>query len=175
MAGTDPWAFDIDVDISPFLGTLAGPTYIDARWYELMAPRHSRPAELQQSIERSFRRTVLRAQWRATSRRALDRRRAVRVPLVSRVAVDTGAPLVATDISLAGLRCSGRPTSPLLDIEFRLPGLQFPIETRAEVVSYKDANVIPLVGMRFVHIDRPYVELIANYVSHRTNAARLAA
>ena len=175
MAGTDPWAFDIDVDISPFLGTLAGPTYIDARWYELLAPRGERSVELQQTIDRSFRRAVLRAQWRATSRRALDRRRAVRVPLVSRVYVEAASPLVATDISLAGLRCSGRPSTPLLDIEFRLPGVQFPIETKAEGVSYKDASVIPLVGLRFVRIDRPYVELIANYVSRRTHAEKVAA
>jgi len=175
MSGHDPNLFDIDVDLSPLLGTLAGPTYVDARWYELLARTGERDPVLHRKLEETFRRALLRAQWSATARRALDRRRALRVPLVSRVYVDEGRPLVATDISLAGLRCSGRPTTPLVDIEFRLPGLHFPIETRAEVVSFKDASVLPLVGLRFVRIDRPYVELIADYVSRRSERLRRAA
>jgi len=167
--------FDIDVDLSPLLGTLAAPTLIDSRWYELAARRPGRPLMLQRKIEQAFHRRVLFAEWRAMRARNHERRRALRVPLVSSVAVGKGSRLVTTDISLSGLRCSGRPTSPVLDIEFRLPGLDFPIDTRAEVVSFRDSNVIPLLGMRFVSMDRAYVELIERFIDQRSRRRWLPA
>lgn len=166
--------FDIDVDISPLLGTLAGPTLIDARWYELAQNKPERSAVLQEKIDRAFRSTLLHAQWLATKRRALDRRRAIRVPLLSRVTTQEAPSLISTDISLTGLRCSGRPTAPIMDIEFKVPGVAFPIDTRAEVVSFKDANVIPLVGLRFVNLDSGYRQHIAEYIERRNHVRRAA-
>jgi hypothetical protein len=165
--GHDPYNFDIDVDLSPMLGDIDDPTLISSYWYEVTQNRDGRPPELQAKMERTFRNAILRAQWRATSRRRLDRRRALRVPLISRVHIDDGAHLVATDISMSGLRCSGEPSAPVMDVEFRLPGNQIPIDARVEVVSFKEANVIPLVGMRFAWIDRPYVDCIAEYIARK--------
>jgi hypothetical protein len=167
MATYDPLDFDIDVDLSPILDHFEEPTVIDAKWYELVAPRKGRAADVQAKLDQMFENVMLRAQWRATQRRALDRRRAVRVPLLSRLVVDGGPHLVACDISMSGLRASGRPTAPVMDVEFRIPGLSFPVDARVEVVSFKDTNVIPLVGLRFAWIDKPYVEKIATYISER--------
>ncbi len=163
----DPCTFDIDVDLSPLLGGIDDPTLISSYWYELTQTREGRPPQLQAKLERTMRNAVLRAQWRAASRRRLDRRRALRVPLISRVRVDGGPHLVAVDISLSGLRCSGEPSAPVMDVEFRLPGNPIPVDARVEVVSFKDASVIPLVGIRFVWIDRPYVEQIAEYIARK--------
>ena len=81
--------------------------------------------------------------------------------------------MTATDISLSGIRCSGEPSAPVMDIEFKLPGLAFPVDARAEVVSYKESPVIPLVGLRFANIDLPYRQHIAEYV-HRRRERQLA-
>jgi hypothetical protein len=171
----NPYDFDIDVDLSPILGDLDGPTLVSAKWYELVAPREGRAAAVQAKLDQTFRNAVLYAQWQATARRALDRRRALRVPLLSRVQVDGGSHLVACDISMSGLRCSGTPSAPLMDVEFKIPGAPFPVDARVEVVSFKDANVIPLVGLRFAWIDRPYVEQIARYVATRRERVLRAA
>jgi hypothetical protein len=171
----DPYSFDIDVDLSPLLGEVTDPTLIDSTWYELTRNRAGRPPELQAKMERTFRNALLRAQWRATSRRRLDRRRALRVPLISRVHLDNGRHLVATDISLSGLRCSGEPNAPVMDVEFRLPGSQIPVDARVEIVSFKDANVIPLVGMRFAWIARPHVDSIAQYIARKRERILAAA
>ncbi|MBI5509483.1 MAG: PilZ domain-containing protein [Deltaproteobacteria bacterium] len=167
MTAHDALDFDIDVDLSPVYDRLAEPLLIDARWYDLVMPRAGRAPELQAKLDQMFENVMLRAQWRATQRRALDRRRAVRVPLLSRLLVTGGKHLVACDISMSGLRASGEPNAPLMDVEFKLPGLSFPVEARVEVVSYKPANVIPLVGLRFAWIDKPYVEHIARYIGRR--------
>jgi len=167
MAAYDSCDFDIDVDLSPILDHLVEPTLIDSRWYSLVSPRPGRAPELQAKLDQMFENVMLRAQWRATARRALDRRHAVRVPLLSRIVVDGGRPMTACDISLSGLRASGRPTAPVMDVEFKLPGVSFPVDARVEVVSFKDASVIPLVGLRFAWIDKPYVERIASYISVR--------
>ncbi|OGQ89047.1 MAG: hypothetical protein A2289_18715 [Deltaproteobacteria bacterium RIFOXYA12_FULL_58_15] len=167
MQPNDPYDFDIDVDISPILEDVDTPTLLDGHWYELTRPRAGRSAALQDKMERTFRNAMLHAQWRATSRRSLDRRRAMRVPLLSRLHVDGGNHLVTCDISMSGLRCSGTPLAPLMDVEFRLPKVDFPIDARVEVVSFKEANVIPLVGLRFAWIDKPYVHYIADYISQR--------
>jgi hypothetical protein len=177
MSAADPYAFDIDVDISPLLGDVDEPTLINSKWYELVAGQPDRIRSLQGKVEEVFRKELLYAQWRATARRRLDRRRAVRVPILSRVHVDGGRSMVATDLSLSGMRASGVPAAPVMDIEFNLPGLQFPIDAKAEVVEFRSSNVIPLVGMRFAWIDRPYVDLIASYVARRREKTprRLAA
>lgn len=173
--GHDPYNFDIDVDLSPMLGEVDDPTLINSYWYEMTQSRVERPPELQAKLERTFRNAMLRAQWRATSRRRLDRRRALRVPLISRVHVDAGSHLVATDISLSGLRCSGEPSAPVMDVEFRLPSSQIPIDARVEVVSFKESNVIPLVGMRFAWIDRPHVDTIAEFIARKRDRILKAA
>jgi len=167
MATYDPLDFDIDVDLSPILDHLTEPTVVDAKWYELVQPRAGRAADVQAKLDQMFENVMLRAQWRATQRRSLDRRRAVRVPLLSRLVVDGGPHMVACDISMSGLRASGRPTAPIMDVEFKIPGLSFPVDARVEVVSFKDTNVLPLVGLRFAWIDKPYVERIAAYISAR--------
>ena len=175
MVPHDPYDFDIDVDVSQLLGRVIGPTLIDARWYELVAPRPGRPPHLQAKLDQMFENLMLRAQWRASGRRRLDRRRAVRVPLLSRVHVANGSRLLACDISLSGLRASGDPTAPLMDVEFKLPGLGFPVDARVEVVSYKKANVIPLVGLRFAWIDKRYIDQIAAYICRRQQGMLQAA
>ena len=167
MATFESLDFDIDVDLSPILDHLQEPTLVDVKWYELVAPRPGRAHDVQAKLDQMFENVMLRAQWQATQRRALDRRRAVRVPLLSRVVVDGGPHLVACDISMSGLRASGRPAAPVMDVEFKIPGLTFPVDARVEIVSFKDTNVIPLVGMRFAWIDKPYVQQIAAYISRR--------
>ncbi len=168
----DPLSFDIDVDLSPLLDGANDAVLVSGHWYTLLRPHAERPAALQAKIEEGFRNALLAAQWFAAQRRR-ERRRAVRAPLLSRVHVDGDAPMVACDISLAGLRCSGRPRQERMDVEFRLPGLAFPVAARAEVVTFKDANVIPLAGLRFLDIDPPYLDHIHRYVAHKR--ARLMA
>ena len=91
----DPCSFDIDVDLSPLFGEVDEPTLISSTWYELTQNRRGRPPELQDKFERTFRNALLRAQWRATSRRRLDRRRAVRHTDIRRA--DDGALLAEAD------------------------------------------------------------------------------
>jgi hypothetical protein len=168
MQFTDPLNFDIDVDVAPLLDGSKEPQLVSSRWYKLLRPSPERPAALQVKIERAFHNLILKNQWDAArARTERRRRRAVRAPLLSRLQASSGDRLVTTDISLAGLRCSGRPTRDELDVEFRLPGLAFPVEARARVVSFRDANVIPLAGLQFVDIDAPYLEHIHRYVDTR--------
>ena len=54
-----------------------------------------------------------------------------------------------------------------LEIEFKLPGVAFPIEAKAAVVSFKESNVIPLAGLKFVDIDTPYLDHINDYIDRR--------
>lgn len=166
MLHEDPAHFEIDVDLAPLLGN-SDPVVVSSRWYSLLRPSAERPESLQRKIERTFRNAVLREEWLARRER-IERRRAVRVPLLTRVQVSSGARLVATDISVSGLRCSGRPRSGVLDIEFKLPTQAFPLAARAEVVSFRDSPVIPLVGLRFLDIERPYVDEIFRYIETRS-------
>jgi hypothetical protein len=162
---------DIDVDLSTLLGFAEpGSVVINDNWYLLARDRDGRSEKVQQKIDRIFKNALMQAQWEATTRRSLDRRRAVRVPLLSRVFVSGGMHMTATDISLSGLCVSGEPRAPLMDIEFKIPGLPFPIDARAEVVSYKESNVIPLVGLRFIGLEKPYKHHIAEYISRRRAA-----
>ncbi|MEZ4272406.1 MAG: PilZ domain-containing protein [Myxococcota bacterium] len=165
--------FDIDVDLADILGT-DEPLMVDDRWYRLAEWHQERSAPLQRKIDKMLRNQILYAQWRATQRRSLDRRCAIRAPLVSRVHIDSGAHLVATNISLSGLRCAGEPTAPVMDVEFKIPGLPFPIDARTEVVSFKASSVAPLIGLRFVDLDRPYRHHIAEYI-HRRRDRQLVA
>lgn len=167
--------FDIDVDISPLLGNVDGTALIDDRWYRLVHTSENRDPALRAKAERMLNNSLLYTQWSARSRRRLDRRQAIRAPLISRVHLDSGMHMVSTDISLSGMRCSGRPVSPVMDVEFKLPGLRFPVDTRVEVMSYKESNVIPLVGLRFIHLERPYVEEIARYIADRRQRVLRAA
>ena len=167
MSRFDPYNFDIDVDLSPLLGDTEGPTLVDIEWYELAADRPDRIHALHKKVQEAFRNELLHAQWCATSRRRLDRRRAVRAPIISRVRVDGGPHMVACDISMSGLRASGTPIAPVMNIELKLPGVPFPVDAKAEVVEFKDSNVIPLVGMRFAWIERAYVDMIAQYIARR--------
>lgn len=169
----DACEFDIDVDLAPLLGAKSAPVLVNARWYDLMQSHPERAEEVQRAMERSFRNTMLFAQWRALTQRWNDRRQAMRAPILSRVHLDGGDHMVACDVSQSGLRCSGRPQKGVFDVEFKVPGLAFPVDARAEVVDFKDANVLPLVNLRFVSIDRPYREHLESYVQRRTR--RLAA
>ncbi len=161
----DPLNFEIDVDLSSVVGD--GTELVSARWYKLLRPSPERPAALQEKIERAFRTELLRAQWQAALRRQPERRRAIRAPLLSRLNVELGDPLIACDISLSGLRASGRPRHERFDVEFKIPNVAFPIDAKVEVVSFKDATVIPLAGLRFVDIDPPYLDHINRYIGER--------
>jgi hypothetical protein len=166
MVTVNPAIFDIDVDVAPLLGSTKEDLLVSSDWYQLLRPTPARLPMLQRKIESVFHAHLLRLQWQASGFRR-DRRRAVRAPLLSRVYVDNHEPLVACDISLSGLRCSGRPRRGTLDIEFRVPGLAFPIAARAEVSNFKDGAVIPLAGLRFVDIEPLYLEHINRYIASR--------
>lgn len=158
--------FDIDVDLSVAVGE---ELQIDCRWYELAC--QSRNAQLRRKAEAVLRNALLRAQWLATSRRRLDRRRARRVGVISRVHIADGLPMVATDISVNGLRCAGAPRAPLMNVEFKLPGLAFPVASQVEVVSFRDSPVTPLCGLRFVNLEGPYRGHISEFIGRKQRAA----
>ncbi len=157
--------FDIDVDVSGLLG-VSVPLLINSGWYHLALGNAERSVSLGRKIDEHFRNKVLHLQWQAAQLR-VERRRALRVPFLSRVQVERGAPLLACDISLSGLRCSGRVSAGLLDIEFRLPELAFPVAARAEVVSFKDSPTLPFAGLRFVDIEAPYLEQVQRFIARR--------
>jgi len=169
ISGSSHLDIDIDVDVSHLIEHPGDePILISDAWYLLSQRREGRSPIVQAKLEKMFNNAMMFAQWQATRRRALDRRRAIRVPILSRVHIDgLEQHMTATDISLSGIRCSGEPRAPVMDIEFHIPGLAFPVDARAEVVSYKESPVIPLVGLRFASIDRPYREHIAAYVDRR--------
>lgn len=175
MLHTDPTDFDIDVDVSGLLATqgrkLVSSVLIDSRWYELMQDRERRAPSVRVALERSFKNAWLQAQWKAATSRPEERRRANRVALVSPVRVTHERPMVSFDVSTTGLRCSGKPTQDLLDVEFKIPGLDFPVDARAEVVGFKPGRVAPVVNLRFVDIDTPYVEHIERYVARQARRA----
>jgi hypothetical protein len=75
--------------------------------------------------------------------------------------------MTTTNISLSGLRVSGRPTQSMMDLEFKIPGVKFPIDAKTEVVSFEDSPVLPIMGLRFASIDRPYLDHIARYIDKR--------
>jgi hypothetical protein len=162
-------SFDIDVDLGPLLGA-DDPMLLSDTWYLMRSMGERFDDDLQAKVERAFGNELLLLQWRASRARS-ERRRAVRAPLLSRVEATSGQRFVTTDISLAGLRCSGRPLAGVLDIEFKLPTLAFPVSARAEVANFQDSPVIPLIGLRFVDIEAPYVDEISRYIDTRRAAA----
>lgn len=161
-------SIEIDVDLAPMLGT-EEEVLVNEQFYRMAHARRDRT--VQAKVDHLLRNAQLAAQWRATARRRLDRRRAIRAGLLTRVRIDGGKHLIATDISLRGMRCSGQPTAPLMHIEFDLPGLEFPIESRAELMNYRHSPDFPWVGLRFIDIDRPYVRWIAGYIDRKRRAA----
>jgi hypothetical protein len=161
------YEFDIDVDVAPLLGGVSDPVLIRDTWYRLAHNKPGRRPRVQRAAERMLQNTLLLAQWRARERRSLDRRRAVRVPLIARVIPLRGKPFTTTDISLSGMRASGEPTAPVLDVEFKIPGLSFPVDTKVEVVSYRPSPIVPLVGLRFVNLEKVYADEIARLVNER--------
>lgn len=178
MFATDPHEFDIDVDVSSLLipelpHSYREPILIDSLWYTLARPGSQRSRAIEAAIQQCFSDEIRRAQWRAVMQRHRDRRGAKRAPILSRLHIDGADPMVACDVSATGLRASGRPATGQFDVEFKLPGVQFPVDARAEVIDFKDRNVIPLVSLRFTSIDKPYQELIERYVA-RKSAQRAA-
>lgn len=169
QAWFEPEEFDIDVALATDRDGVLAPVHLDARWYELVQPNRHRSRKVQHKLDRLFANAMRQAQWRAARQRR-ERRRAVRAPLLSRVRAERHDAMLACDISLSGIRCSGRPERDVLELEFKLPGLDFPVNAKAEVVSFADRPVIPLAGMQFVDIDPGYLEHIDRYVRNRTEA-----
>src|SRR5688500_17489921 len=85
-----PLDFDIDVDISPLLDDVEDPVLVRDCWYLLAQPKAGRRRRVQEAADRMLNNTLLRAQWLARERRTLDRRRAIRVPLLSRLRPERG-------------------------------------------------------------------------------------
>ena len=162
--------YDIDVDIGPLLGSEL-PMMVSDEFYRLAQPQEGRSSHLQGKLDKALRNAQWRSQWQAAMRRRMERRRGTRAGLLTRVIVDGGRPMTATDISLRGLRCSGQPTSPLMRIEFKIPGLEFPVDTRAEVMNYRGNPDFPWVGLQFIDMDRPYIGHIARYIDERRRIA----
>ncbi len=144
-----------------------GPVKIDPEWFTMAKPAPHRSAIAQREVERAFELELLYNRWLAAQH---ERRRARRAPIMTRVHVDGAGHMLACDVSSRGLRCSGRPTKGIVDVEFKVPGLAFPVDARAEVVAFKDANVLPLVNLRFLDLDRVYREFIDTYVGLRLAA-----
>lgn len=136
----------------------------DAGWFEMIKPNSHRSAIAQREVERVFELELKLARWEAARR---DRRRAQRAPVMTRVHVDGAEHMLACDVSSQGLLCSGRPTTGTLDLEFKIPGLAFPIDTRAEVIEFIDRPVLPRVNLRFIDLDTPYRDHIEAYVNRR--------
>lgn len=171
--------FDIDVDVSPFLNSdqpFTAPTLVSSAYYEAARPRPGRLVEVQAKMNTVLRHAMLRAQWEAASKSRLERRKNVRVPLLSRVATDADdTTMLSCDISMDGLRCSGRPPAPVMDVEFKVPGAPFPIDARVELVRFKEANILPLAGLRFSWIDSVYLEYIEQFICKKQQQMQLAA
>ncbi|MEZ0312762.1 MAG: PilZ domain-containing protein [Myxococcota bacterium] len=136
----------------------------DAPWNDSIqrsantSPIAQREIEFVYELERKI------AQWEQARK---DRRKLLRAPVMTRVFIDGQEHMLACDVSTRGLRCSGRPKKTTLDVEFKIPGLPFPIDAKAEVIEYFDRPVIPLVNMKFVDLDTPYESHIEAYVNRR--------
>ncbi len=137
---------------------------MDAPWNEQLkrsaatSPMARREIEFVYELERKLQ------QWEQAQK---DRRKLLRAPVMTRVHIDGQEHMLACDVSTRGLRCSGRPKKATLDVEFKIPGLPFPIDAKAEVIEYFDRPVIPLVNMRFIDLDTPYESHIQDYVNRR--------
>jgi hypothetical protein len=137
---------------------------MDSAWEQMVKPTENRSAIAQREIERVYELELKLRQWEQAQK---DRRKLLRAPVMTRVHIDGQEHMLATDVSTRGLRCSGRPKKATLDVEFKIPGLPFPIDAKAEVIEYFDRPVIPLVNMRFIDLDTPYESHIQAYVERR--------
>ncbi|MBC7794473.1 MAG: PilZ domain-containing protein [Clostridia bacterium] len=144
-----------------------GPVKIDPEWFSLVKPAAHRSLHAQREIERVFEMELLYNRWLAAQH---ERRRARRAPIMTRVNVGGDRHMLACNVSSRGLQCSGRPTKGIVDVEFKVPGLAFPVDARAEVVAFKDGSVLPLVNLRFLNLDKVYREFIDTYVGLRLAA-----
>ena len=138
--------------------------FVDSAWFDMMQPNAKRSAIAQREVERVLELELLLARYDAAQR---DRRRAQRAPVLTRVHVDGASHMVACDVSSRGLLCSGRPQACTMDVEFKIPGLAFPIDARAEVIDFIDRPVLPRVNLRFIDLDTPYRDHIDAYVNRR--------
>lgn len=161
--------FDIDIDLTPILGPAqcANDMLLNSRWYEMAHPQSSRSQELQQKLDRALDDALRSVAKRSFKRNSLDRRSCQRIALDLLVNVNGAPPLQLKNLSTAGLACVGHPTAPVIDIEFTLPTMTIPIESRAEVVRYNDGDTTSEVGLRFVQLDKPYREFILTYIAEQ--------
>ena len=162
--------FDIDVDIAPLLGAGLSDILVSSELYERAAPCSGRGADLQARLDAELQDRIQRAHWYAASRARNDRRHALRAPLLRKLRIDghrEDEDVYVCDISKDGLRASGRPYAGVLDLELKVPGLDFPVETRAEVVDFRDANVLPIMNLRFMNLRRATADQIDAYVHRR--------
>jgi len=149
--------FDIDVDISTILGKSEQSVVLCANDY----------LESESDNSKRWKNALLKAQWEDVCKGRQDRRRAIRAPLLSSLYAESGDRMTTTNISLSGLRVSGRPIDSMMDIEFKIPGIKFPIDAKAEVVSFQESAIVPIMGLRFASIDRAYLDHIADYIDGR--------
>ncbi|MEO0811313.1 MAG: PilZ domain-containing protein [Myxococcota bacterium] len=164
--------FDIDVDLGPLIGAGLGDIMVSSELYERAAPVLGRGIDQQERLEIELQDKIQRAHWYAAARARAERRRALRAPLLRRLRIDghrEGEDVYVCDISRDGLRASGRPYQGVLDLQLKVPGVPFPVETRAEVVDFKDANVLPIMNLRFTNLRRSTAERIDAYVHQRLN------
>lgn len=161
----DALEFDIDVDVSALVGAGLEDILVSSRHYEAALPRPDRSRHEQLARNTLLCEEIERAQWNAIAVARSERRIARRAPLLRGLRIDGGrADAYVCDISRDGLRASGRPRKGLFDVELKIPGLEFPVETRAEVVDFRDANVLPIMNLRFVGLDRQSAAGIDRYV-----------
>ncbi|MBJ81230.1 MAG: hypothetical protein CMH60_07940 [Myxococcales bacterium] len=153
--------FDIDVDISTILGKSEQSVLLCANDY--LESENDKPER--------WKNALLKAQWEDVIKGEQDRRRAIRAPMLSSLYAESGDRMTTTNISLSGLRVSGRPIDSMMDIEFKIPGIKFPIDAKAEVVSFQESAILPIMGLRFASIDRAYLDHIADYIDGRRRQA----
>ena len=161
------FSFDIDIDLTSILGPgqCANDMLLDSRWYEMAHPQSRRSRELQRKLDRALDDALRSLGKRSLKKNSLDRRSGTRIPTDLRLDISGALPLRIRNISENGLSCIGTPTSPVMDIEFTLPGMKIPIESKAEVVRYNDAKSRSEVGLRFVCLDGPYREFLRDYIA----------
>lgn len=168
MNTLDVLDFEIDVDLSNIVGAGLDNILVSAEYYEQALPRADRGEDEQAELDRLLRNQIWRSQWRAAARARSERRESRRAPLLRTLWVDgRRADTYVCDISRDGLRASGRPPNGTFDVSLKVPGMNFPVETRAEVVDFRDANVLPLMNIRFVGLHRRIADKIDGYVHDR--------
>ena len=163
------FSFDIDIDLTSILGPgqCANDMLLDSRWYEMAHPQSRRSQELQRKLDRALDDALRSLGKRSLKQNSLDRRSGTRIPMDLRLDTSRGLPLRIRNISENGLCCIGTPTAPVMDIEFTLPGMKIPIESRVEVLRYNNCKSSSEVGLRFVSLDEPYREFLRDHIAHQ--------